>query len=119
MNSLKLNTMSCLSSFKNVERLEAFLFIYLIAIAIQALIERDVKMNMEKGGEASFPIYLEGRECTSPTAYRILSTFDNIMINHILINGREIKKIQTDLTEMQKRILWLLDITEEAFWREQ
>jgi hypothetical protein len=45
--------------------------------------------------------------------------FDNIMLNHILIDGREIKKIHTDLTEMQKRILWLLDITEEVIWRDQ
>ena len=105
--------------FKNVERIEAFLFLYFIAMAIQALIERDIRMNMEKRGIASIPIYPEGRECSSPTAYRILSMFDNIMLNHILIDGMEIKKIHTQLTEMQKRILWLLDITEEAFWRDQ
>jgi transposase len=105
--------------FKNVERIEAFLFMYFIAMAIQALIERDIRMNMEKRGIASLPIYPEGRECSSPTAYRLLSLFDNIMLNHIIINGKEIKKIHTDLTEVQKQILWLLDITEERFWRDQ
>ncbi|MCL5989042.1 MAG: IS1634 family transposase [Candidatus Thermoplasmatota archaeon] len=105
--------------FKNVERIEAFLFLYFIAMTIQALIERDIRINMEKRDIASIPIYPEGRECSSPTAYRILSMFDNIMLNHILIDGREIKKIHTELTEMQKRILWLLDITEEVFWRDQ
>ena len=105
--------------FKNVERIEAFLLIYFIEMAIQALIERDIRMSMEKRGIASIPIYPEGREYSSPTAYRILSMFDNIMLNHILIDGMEIKKIHTDLTEVQKRILWLLDITEEAFWRDQ
>ena len=34
--------------FKNVERIEAFLFMYFIAMAIQVLIERDIRMNMEK-----------------------------------------------------------------------
>jgi len=101
------------------ERIEAFLFMYFIAMAIQALIERDIRMNMEKRGIVSLPIYPEGRECSSPTAYRLLSLFDNIMLNHIIINGREIKKIHTDLTEVQKQILWLLDITEERFWRDQ
>ena len=105
--------------FKNVERIEAFLFMYFIAMAIQALIERDIRMNMEKRGIASLPIYPERRECSSPTAYRILSMFDNIVLNHILIDGREIKKIHTDLTERQKQILWLLDITEETFWRDE
>jgi hypothetical protein len=88
--------------FKNAERIEAFLFMYFIAMTIQALIERDIRMNMEKRGIASLPIYPEGRECSSPTAYRILSLFDNIMLNHIIINGREIKRIHTDLTEVQK-----------------
>ncbi|MCL4420968.1 MAG: hypothetical protein M1477_04700 [Candidatus Thermoplasmatota archaeon] len=88
-------------------------------MTIQALIERDIRMNMEKRDIASIPIYPERRECSSPTAYRILSMFDNIMLNHILIDGREIKKIYTELTEMQRRILWLLDITEEVFWRDQ
>ena len=41
--------------------------------------------------------------------------FDNIMLNHILVDGREIKKIRTDLTEKQKQILRLLDITEKTF----
>ncbi|MCL5990466.1 MAG: hypothetical protein M1166_09080 [Candidatus Thermoplasmatota archaeon] len=74
---------------------------------------------MEKRDIASIPIYPEGRECSSPTAYRILSKFDNTMLNHILIDGMEIKKIHTELTEMQKRILRLLDITEESFWQDQ
>ena len=47
--------------FKNVEKIEAFLFIYFIAMAIQALIERGIRMNVEKRGIASLPIYHEGR----------------------------------------------------------
>jgi len=66
---------------------------YFIAMTIQALIERDVGMNMEKRGIVSLHIYPEGRECSSPAAYGILSLFDNIMLNHIIINGREIKKM--------------------------
>ena len=64
-------------------------------------------------------MYILKGERASPTAYRILSKFDNTMLNHILIDGMEIKKIHTELTEMQKRILRLLDITEESFWQDQ
>ena len=68
--------------FKNVERIEAFLFIYFIAMAIRALIERDIRMNKGKRGIAGLLIYLEWRECPSPTTYRIFSMFNNIMLNN-------------------------------------
>ncbi len=54
-------------------------------------------------------------ECSSSTAYRILSSSDNVMLIHILINGTDNKKIHTERTRMQKRILWFLDITEKPF----
>ncbi|EQD74759.1 Transposase [mine drainage metagenome] len=105
--------------FKNVERIEAFLFMYFIAMIIQALIERDIRINMEKRDVASIPIYPEERECSYPTSYRILSKFDNIVLNHVLIGGKEIKVIRTELTEIQKQILSLLDIPEDRFWLDQ
>jgi hypothetical protein len=105
--------------FRNVERIEAILFMYFSAMANQALIAIDMRINMKKTGIVSLPIYPEGMECSSPTAYRILSMYDNIMLNHILVDGMKIKKIHADLTEIQKQISRLLDITEEAFLRDQ
>jgi hypothetical protein len=73
---------------------------------------------MEKKDIASISVYPEGGTRFSHSV-QILSKFDNIMLNHILIDGMEIKKIHTELTEIQKRILRLLDITEESFWQDQ
>ena len=105
--------------FKSVERIEAFLFLYYIAMLIQALIERDIRINMKSGDIASIPVYSEDRECSSPTSYRILSKFENIVMNHILVDGREVKTVHTELSKIQKQILSLLDIQEVKFWSNQ
>jgi transposase len=105
--------------FKSVERIEAFLFLYYIAMLIQALIERDVRINMRDRNIASIPVYSEERECSSPTAYRILHKFENIVVNHILVDGREVKTVHPRLSDIQKKILSLLDIQEEKFWPDQ
>ena len=102
--------------FKNVERIEAFLFLYFMAMLIQALIERDMRIHMKERNIASIPVYPEERECSSPTAYRILSKFENIVMNYILIDGKETKTVHSELSRAQRQILSLLDIEEERFW---
>ena len=67
----------------------------------------------------SIPVYPEGRECSSPTAYRILSKFDNIVLNHLLLGGREVKTVHPELSNVQKQIICLLNIQEEKFWPDQ
>lgn len=101
--------------FKNVERIEAFLFLYYIAMLIQALVERDMSIRMKDRNIDSIPIYPEERECSSPTAHRILSRFENVVMNRILMGGKEVKTMHPDLSEAQKQILSLLDIEEERF----
>lgn len=101
--------------FKNVERIEVFLFLYFIAMLVQALIERDLRKSMKQAGIESLPIYSEGRECTSPTAYRIFSQFENMEEHHLLFAGREIRRFHTELSTIQKMILSLLGIPAEKF----
>ena len=99
--------------FKNVERIEAFLFF--VAMLIQALIERDLRISMKRAEIESLPIYSEERECTSPTADRIFSQFENVEAHHLLTKGKEIRRFYSDLSTIQKNILSLLDIPEEKF----
>ena len=101
--------------FKNVGRIEAFLFLYFVAMLVQALIERDLRMRMKQAEINSLPIYSEDRECSSPTAYRVFSQFENVEAHHLLIEGKEIRKFYTELSNIQKMILSLLDIPAEKF----
>ena len=105
--------------FKNVVRIEAFLFLYFVAMLIQALIERDARLSMKDQGMSGIPVYFEERECSSPTAYRLLSKFDNVLLNHILVDGREVKSVCTDLSDIQRQILALLHIEESTFRPDQ
>ncbi len=101
--------------FKNVERIEAFLLFFFVAMLIQALIERDLRIGMKRADIESLPIYPEEREGVSPTAYRIFSQFENVETHHLFIEGKEIRKFYSELSAIQKKILYILDIPEEKF----
>jgi hypothetical protein len=101
--------------FKNVERIEAFLFLFFVAMLIQALIERDLRIGTKRADIESLPIYPEERECTSPTADRVFSQFESVEAHHLFIEGKEFRKFYSDLSAIQKKILSILDIPEEKF----
>ena len=115
-----------LALFKNVEITDAFLMWVNNIFSPCTLSQwsyrhllRGYRNQCGKRNISSIHVYPEGMECSSSTAYRILSSSDNVMLIHILINGTDNKKIHTERTRMQKRILWFLDITEKPFWRNQ
>lgn len=101
--------------FKNVERIEAFLFLYFIAMLVHSLIERDVRMEMKRLDMKSLPVYSEDRDCTSPTSGRIISQFSDIQIQRLFENGKEIRVFRTGLNDTQRTILSLLHIPEDEF----
>lgn len=101
--------------FKSIARIEEFLFVYFIAMIIQSLIERDVRIAMVNLGMKSIPLYSEERECSSPTCYRIFSAFDNMQVHRLISNGKETERFYTDISDVQKLILSLLGIPEEEF----
>ena len=57
---------------KNEGRVEALLLLYFLALLVQALIERDVRLVMIAEGIEMLPPYPEERQCRAPTANRIL-----------------------------------------------
>ena len=101
--------------FKNETRIEGFLFLYFIAMLIQALIERDVRMAMENRGIKSIPLYSEERDCSSPTCYRIFSAFDKMQVHHLVSDGMEIERFYTEISDIQRLIMSLIGISEEEF----
>jgi transposase len=101
--------------FKSIARIDGFLFVYFIAMIIQSLIERNVRMAMANMGIKSIPLYSEERECSAATCYRIFSAFGNMQVHHLFSNGKETEIFYTDISDVQKLILSLLDIPEEGF----
>ncbi|EQD31942.1 hypothetical protein B1B_17914, partial [mine drainage metagenome] len=52
--------------FKRIDRIDAFLFIFFVAMLIEALIERSVRLSMKSRKIKSIPIYYERKEVRIP-----------------------------------------------------
>ncbi len=102
--------------FKKVTRIEANLFVFFIALIIQALIEREVRTKMKVHGISSLLIYPEERESSRPTTNKIIDVFEPISTYSIIENEQVVEEFKDELTDTQKTILEYLDIPEIDFW---
>lgn len=99
---------------KSVTRIEGFLFVYFIALLAQALIEREIRMNMKKKGIHCLPIYFENRKCFSPTTDKILAHFDNIAFHQLWSGDKLVQTFRTSLSDKQKELLELTGVSIEC-----
>lgn len=102
-------------NFKSPERIEAFLFLYFLALTLQALIERQVRRAMAARRLRAIPLYPEERECRAPTADKILQAFAPLRQHHLLRNGHPIRTFADPLTDLQRTLLDLLQIPTSAY----
>lgn len=101
---------------KEVARIEALLWVYFIALLVQALIERELRRNMVTNNIDSVPLYPEGRPCKAPCVRRLLDYFANIQ-QHVLHSGAHTTLLMTTLSKPQKTLLSLLGVTSEKYVR--
>jgi transposase len=99
----------------SIIRIEAFLFLYFVALLVQSIIERAVRQSMEKNGLESIPIYPESRECRSSTTDLILNIFENVHYHDLIRNGTIIQTFQPRLNEIQLLVLKSLNIPDEVY----
>jgi transposase len=100
---------------KNEGRIEAFFFLYFVALLVQSIIEREVRRAMAARGIRELPIYPEDRNCRHPTAEQILRLF-SLTEAHVLRQGTTVvQTFQPRLTELQCQILALLNVPAEAY----
>jgi len=102
--------------FKKVERIEANMFGFFIAFAIQGLIEREVRNKMTEQKIEKLRVYPEQRDATHPTTCKILDRFENICLYKIKENSTVIETFRDSLNEDQKLILKLLNIGKNQYW---
>ena len=103
--------------FKKVERVEAIMFLFFVALILQAVIERQVRQKMKDERIDSVPVYPEHRLAPHPTTAKIFDRFNDVS-TYALQQGRVTKKrFRDDLTTAQKELLGLLGMTEGQYWR--
>ncbi len=102
--------------FKKIERVEANMFAFFIALIIQALIEREVRQKMQSHKIRSLAIYPEERDAMHPTTSKVFKKFDGVSIYRITRKSKVIEEYRDELNETQKSILSFFNITEKQFW---
>jgi transposase len=102
--------------FKKIERVEANMFVFFIALLIQALLERELRQRLNQRGNPPLKLYPEDRDAPHPTTSQLLKTFDSLSTYEITEEGRICENYHDDLNETHRAVLTLLDITEQKFW---
>jgi len=100
---------------KNITRVEALLFVFFVALLVQSVIEREIRLNMNEAGLKNIPIYPEKRECASPTTDKILNLFSNLQRHYLTDNGVRVKTFNPKLNEVQAMVLDLLKIPQSVY----
>jgi transposase len=95
---------------KKVERIDALLGVYFLALLTEALIERELRQAMKREGLDTLPMYPEGRACRCPTVRRLIDVFDSIQRHEIHQPGQPPTVTVTELTPLQRQLLQLLRI---------
>ena len=100
---------------KNTMRIEAFFTLYFLALLVQALIERELRLGMKRQKIKELPIYPEQRLCKRPTTEQILRLFSLAERHTLLRDAKPIQSFPPQLTELQRQTLDLLGVPERAY----
>jgi transposase len=100
---------------KNTGRIEAFFTLYFFALLIQALIERQLRLQMQRQKLTELAIYPEQRRCKHPTTEQILRLFSLAERHTLLREDRPVQVFLPELTGIQSQTLELLGVPEAAF----
>lgn len=101
---------------KNHMRIEAFLFLYFLALLTEALIEREIRERMRELKIYKVPLYPEERSCAAPTTARLFELFEDLRRHRLLDDtGRVIQRFYDELTEPQRVMLRLLKLSPSQY----
>jgi transposase len=99
---------------KKPQRVAGLLHAYFIALAVAALIERQVRKGMLTRGIKELPLLPEGRMTATPTAARILEAFTNVSW-YEFERGEETVAFPIKLTPLQTQLLELLEVPRSVY----
>ena len=100
---------------KDEGRIEALFTLYFLALLVQALIERELRLAMTREKIVELPLYPEQRQCVHPTTEQVLRLFSLAERHKLLQDGHTIQVFDVQLTDLQRQLLALLGVPIEAF----
>jgi len=100
---------------KDEGRIEALFTLYFLALLVQSLIERELRLAMAREGIEELPLYPEQRQCARPTTEQILRLFSLAERHRLVQDGRTVQVFEAELTALQQQVLELLGVSKQAF----
>jgi transposase len=104
---------------KNEGRVEALFYLYFIALVVQSLIEREIRLSMERQDIEALPLYPEERENKRPTCEQIFRLFSLAERQILMHQGETVRIFDPDLTQLQRQVLELLGVRNNAYFAAQ
>ncbi len=100
---------------KDEKRIEAVMFLYFVALMIVSLIERNIRMNMEKESIEKLPILPQGMNTKKPTWNNIRYFFRNIHLALILKDRIIIQAAVQGLSDLHKKVCDLIEVPSSGY----
>jgi len=100
---------------KNEDRVEALFFVHFLALLLQSLIERELRLAMDREGIEALPLYPEERENHRPTAEQVFRLFSLAQRNVLHHDGSAVRVFMPELTPLQRQILALLRVPDRVY----
>jgi transposase len=95
---------------KEASRIQALLCVYFFALLVEALLERELRMALQREGIEALPLYPEQRPCRRPTARKVIDLFEDVQRHELSAGRRPAVVFTTKLSRLQRKILRLLGI---------
>jgi len=102
--------------FKKIHRVEANMFVFFVALMLQALLERELRQRLAQRRAAPLKLYPEDRDAPHPTTSQLLKTFEGLSTYAIVQEGQPAEEYRDELGETHRAVLDLMDMSEEQFW---
>ncbi len=102
---------------KEISRIESFLCVYFLALILQTLLERELRGAMAASGQASLPLYPEGRPCSHPTARRVIDAMESLSRHRLQTGDGAHQDLYTDPKPIQRQIMKLFGMTSSTYGR--
>jgi len=100
---------------KKEKRIEAMLFLYFLALMIVSLIERKIRMNMEKEIIEKLSILPQRMNTNKPTWNNIRYFFRDVHFSEILQKGVCLQATVKGVSELHDKVLQLLEVPARTY----
>jgi transposase len=100
---------------KNEGRIEALFTLYFLALLVQAIIERELRLAMKREKITELPLYPEQRDCERPTTEQVLRLFSLAERHQLMHDDKTVQVFNVEFTDLQRQVLALLGVSENAF----